>query len=258
MEINEELLRPHLLFNSPFRYNEYITLSPVRMKDYIDFSIFSTALTLRKDAIFQEKKLIKMGYFEFIKYSFRNFELAKKYEENQLPYYYDFIVGLLQIICGQDAKILYNSSNLDLYINDFLITDEVFDDLRKIIIIQNDIDFNIDEFMNIDTVNALEKARAFEAEKNKQKANIEDYIDSIVISLRVDEEYVSNITIRKFWRYVKRINKHESYNARLTGEMGGFVKFKEPLEHWMTTLDVEDKYENLKTNESELRSKVEG
>ena len=40
--------------------------------------------------------------------------------------------------------------------------------------------------------------------------------------------------------------------------MGGFVKFKEPLQHWMTSMEVVDKYENLKTNEDDLRSKIEG
>ena len=140
---------------------------------------------------------------------------------------------------------------------DFLVTDEVFDDLRKIIIIQNDIDFDIDEFMNIDTVKALEKAREFEAKKNKEKADIEDYIDSIIIGLKVTEDYVSNLTIRKFWRYIKRINKHEEYEACRSGQMSGMVTFKEPIQHWMTSIEVTDKYENLKTDEEELRSKIE-
>ena len=117
----------------------------------------------------------------------------------------------MQLTCGDDVDIKYNSSTLDISINDFQITNEVFDDLRKIIIVQNDIDFDIDEFMNIDTVKALEKAREFEAKKNKEKSDIEDYIDSLIIELRVTEEYVSNMTIRNFWRYVKRINKHEEY-----------------------------------------------
>ena len=198
-----------------------------------------------------------MGYLEFIKYACRNDELAQKYNMPLLPFYYDFIIGILQLTCGEDVEIKYNTSTLDFSINDFLITDEVFDDLRKIIIIQNDIDFDIDEFMNIDTVKALEKAREFEAKKNKEKADIEDYIDSMIIGLKVTEEYVSNLTIRKFWRYIKRINKHEEYEACRSGQMSGMVTFKEPIQHWMTSIEVTDKYENLKTDEEELRSKIE-
>ena len=227
------------------------------MKDIITFQQYQIALTLRKDSIFQDKQIIKMGYLEFIKYACRNDELAQKYNMPLLPFYYDFIIGILQLTCGEDVEIKYNTSTLDFSINDFLITDEVFDDLRKIIIIQNDIDFDIDEFMNIDTVKALEKAREFEAKKNKEKADIEDYIDSIIIGLKVTEDYVSNLTIRKFWRYIKRINKHEEYEACRSGQMSGMVTFKEPIQHWMTSIEVTDKYENLKTDEEELRSKIE-
>lgn len=257
MEISKDTLFPYLIYNKEIKYNEHITLYPIKMKDIITFQQYQMALTLRKDAIFQDKQIIKMGYLEFIKYACRNDELAQKYNMPLLPFYYDFIIGILQLTCGEDVEIKYNTSTLDFSINDFLVTDEVFDDLRKIIIIQNDIDFDIDEFMNIDTVKALEKAREFEAKKNKEKADIEDYIDSIIIGLKVTEEYVSNLTIRKFWRYIKRINKHEEYEACRSGQMSGMVTFKEPIQHWMTSIEVTDKYENLKTDEEELRSKIE-
>ena len=226
MEINKDTLFPYLIYNKEIKYNEHITLYPIKMKDIITFQQYQIALTLRKDAIFQEKKIIKMGYLEFIKYACRNNELAEKYNMPFLPFYYDFVIGILQLTCGKDAAIIYNTSTLDFSVNDFLVTDEVFDDLRKIIIIQNDIDFDIDEFMNIDTVKALEKAREFEAKKNKEKADIEDYIDSLIIGMKVTEEYVSNLTIRKFWRYIKRINKHEEYEACRSGQMSGMVTFK--------------------------------
>ena len=257
VEISKDTLFPYLIYNKEIKYNEHITLYPIKMKDIITFQQYQMALTLRKDAIFQDKQIIKMGYLEFIKYACRNDELAQKYNMPLLPFYYDFIIGILQLTYGEDVEIKYNTSTLDFSINDFLVTDEVFDDLRKIIIIQNDIDFDIDEFMNIDTVKALEKAREFEAKKNKEKADIEDYIDSIIIGLKVTEDYVSNLTIRKFWRYIKRINKHEEYEACRSGQMSGMVTFKEPIQHWMTSIEVTDKYENLKTDEEELRSKIE-
>ena len=257
VEISKDTLFPYLIYNKEIKYNEHITLYPIKMKDIITFQQYQMALTLRKDAIFQDKQIIKMGYLEFIKYACRNDELAQKYNMPLLPFYYDFIIGILQLTCGEDVEIKYNTSTLDFSINDFLVTDEVFDDLRKIIIIQNDIDFDVDEFMNIDTVKALEKAREFEAKKNKEKADIEDYIDSIIIGLKVTEDYVSNLTIRKFWRYIKRINKHEEYEACRSGQMSGMVTFKEPIQHWMTSIEVTDKYENLKTDEEELRSKIE-
>ena len=185
VEINKDMLFPYLIYNKEVKYNDSITLYPIKMKNIIEFQQYQIALTLRKDAIFMNKEIIKMGYWDFIKFAFRNDELANEYNMPLLPFYYDFVLGLLQLTCGDDVDIKYNSSTLDISINDFQITNEVFDDLRKIIIVQNDIDFDIDEFMNIDTVKALEKAREFEAKKNKEKSDIEDYIDSLIIELRV-------------------------------------------------------------------------
>lgn len=256
MEVNYESLYPSILFNKEIKYDEHITLYPVKMKDILLFQQCQMAFILRKDSIFQEKEIIKMEYLDFIRYAYGNFELAQKYQVLLLPMYYDLILQLLQLVCGETARITYNQSTLDFSINDELITNEIFDDLRKIILIQNDIDFDIDEFMNIDTVNALEKAKEFEAKKNKEKADIEDYIDSLIIELKVTEEYVSNLTIRKFWRYIKRINKHEEYQSFRSAQMTGMVTFKEPMKHWMTSIEVEDQYENLKADEDNLRSKI--
>lgn len=256
VEIDKQSLLPFVIFNKEIKYNEKITLYPIKMKDIIAFQQYQMALTLRKDSIFHEKQIIKMEYLDFIKYACRNDELAKNYDIPSLPFYYDFILKILQLVCN-NTEIKYNTSTLDFSINECLITNEIFNDLRRIIIIQNDIDFDIDEFMNIDTVKALEKAREFEVKKNKEKADIEDYIDSLIIGMNVTEEYVSNLTIRKFWRYIKRINKYEEYKACMSGQMSGMVTFKEPIQHWMTSIEVADKYKNLKTDEDELRNKIE-
>lgn len=254
VDINKSSYYRQLLFNEPIEYNG-ITLFPIKMKDIIDFQQFQSAFTVRKESIFHEKNIIKMTYWEFIKFAYRNFELAEKYALPLLPYYYDFILNTFLLVCGDNIDLKITDRTLDCSINDIEITSTIFDDLRKIIMLQNDIDFD-HEFMNIDTLNALEKARDFEMKKNKEKTEIEDYIDSLVIGLKVTEEYVSNLTVRKFWRYIKRINKHEDYQSGHAALMTGMITFKEPLKHWMTSLDVEDKYENLKTDEEELRSKI--
>lgn len=169
VEINKDSLYPYLLFNKEIKYNDKITLYPIKAKDILIFQQCQSALTLRKDSIFSEKEIIKMQYLDFIKYAYKNTELSQKYHIPILPLYYDFILQILQISCGEGAAVAYNQKTLDISVNDLLITNEIFDDLRQIIIAQNDIDFNINEFMNIDTVKALEKAREFEAKKKQRK-----------------------------------------------------------------------------------------
>lgn len=257
VEINQALLYPYLIFNKEFKYSDTITLYPVKMKNVIEFQQWQVALTLRKDSIFQEKNFIKMEYFDFLKFTFGNFELAQRYELPALPLYFNFFIQLLRLVCGNNADVQLDESTFEVTINGGLITNDIFEDLRKIILLQNDIDYNVDEFINADTVNALEKARAFEAKKKKEKYDIEDYIDSLIIELSVSEEYVSNLTIRKFWRYINRINKHEEYQSCRSAQISGTIKFKEPISHWMTSIEKTDKYADVKTDEKELRRKVE-
>lgn len=163
-----------------------------------------------------------------------------------------FAIKLLQLCCkDQDVKI----SQEGIFINDKIITPEIFDDLRRIIIIQNDIDFDIDEFLNYDTEQRLLKAQK-DLNKDTVKATIEDYIDSLVVVMNTTKEYIKNMTIRKFWRYIKRYQLHERYTITKTGECSGMVSFKEPIKHWMVSLEDDDKYKDLKTNENSLKGKI--
>lgn len=255
MELTKQGLKDYLLFDTPIHYNENITLYPLKMMNILKFNQYQHAFTVRKDAIFMEKTFIKMTYLDFLKYASQDVEISIKYKMPLLPYYFDMACRLLLLMCGEDSHIEIDE-DLTIHLNDCEITSNIFDDLRRIFIIQNDVDFDMDEFMNIEALNALEKARDFEAKKNKSNGDTEDYIDSLAIALSVPSDYIENLTIRKFWRYVKRIQKHETYEACLTGQMGGMVTFKEPLQHWMTSMEVTDKYANVKANEDELRSKI--
>ncbi len=255
MKINKQMLLPFMMYNSPIRYSENIVLHPILMKDIIIFQSLESSITLRKNSTFREKKIIKMTYLDFLLFSAGNMELEIQYNILGLSNYYYHAIKLLQLCC-KDSDIRIEKDTGKFTINGEIVTSEIFDDLRRIIIIQNDIDFDIDEFINYDTEQRLLKAQK-DLSRDDDSVSIEDYIDSLVIVMHVTEEYVMNMTIRKFWRYIKRYNLHETYTIAKTGECSGFVKFNEPIKHWMRSIDDdEDKYKNLKTDESELRSKV--
>lgn len=254
VEISKDTLFPYLIYNKEIKYNEHITLYPVTMNDITTFQFLSQSIIVRKNSTFHDKKIIKMTYLDFLLYCLDNVELEQEYNIPELSHYYIYAIQLLQLCCkGADIKI--NQQTWQIMINDEVITPQIFDDLRRIIIIQNDIDFDIDEFLNYDTEQRLLKAKK-DLNKNEDKASIEDYIDSLVIAMNTTEERIMNMTIRKFWRYIKRYQLHENYMIAKTGEFSGMVSFKEPIKHWMVSLDEEDKYKDLKTDENELRGKI--
>lgn len=255
MVYNKENMLPYLIYNKPFQYNESIAIYPVTMADVITFQFLSQSIILRKNSIFRKKEILKMAYLDFLLYCFDNKELEDEYGLDGLSQYFYYAVQLLGLCC-KDAEIKINERDGGIYLNGFLITPQVFDDLRRIIIIQNDIDFDIDEFINYDTEQKLQQAQ-----KNLTKGtkvNIEDYIDSLVIAINTTEDRIMNMTIRKFWRYIKRYQLHEGYTIAKTGECSGFVTFKEPIKHWIISLDDDDKYKDLKTDQRSLTKKIKG
>lgn len=256
VEINENIIYSNLIFNSPVKYSENITIYPVRMENIFDFQQFVQSITVRKDSIFSLKQILKMSYLDFLFYCSNNQELAQEYSLELLPYWYVYAWHLLKLVCI-DQEILISETEGAFQINGELITPEKFDDIRKIIIIQNKVNFNIDEFMNYDTEKRLKEAQNIISKQNKEKATIEDYIDSLVISLKLTDEDIKQLTIRKFWRYIDRINMHDDYTIQKTGEMSGMVTFKEPIKHWMNSIQKVNEFENAKMNEEEIRSKVE-
>lgn len=255
MEINEEVLMPYLIYDEPIKYTENITIYPVHMRDIIEFQQYISSITIRKNSIFRTKEIIKMSYLDFIYYCSNNFELSEQYKIKYLPILYGMAYKLLELVCnGQEIK--YSTKEGLFIINGEIVDSKKFDDLRRIIIIQNNVDFDIDEFMNYETELALKKAQEYEANKTKETYTIEDYIDSYMIAMKSTEEDVKKLTIRKFWRHIKRILKYDNYKIMQTASCSGMVTFKNPIQNWMSSIIVEDRYSNVKGDEKMLKGKI--
>lgn len=254
MNFNKTTLFPYLIYNRPFPYSNSITLHPVTMNDVVPFETFSPSILVPKNSLFHDKKIIRMSYLDFLTYSAGNLALEEEYKMPGLSEYYLYAIRLLQLCCPE-AKIQLIPHSLQFSVNGETITPEIFEDIRRIIIIQNDIDFDPDEFINNDT-----KQRLLHAQKALSKdtpgATIEDYIDSLVIAMNCTEEHIMQMTVRKFWRYIRRYQLHEGYTLAKTGECSGMVTYKEPIRHWMVSLDHEDKFKDFKTDENSLRGTI--
>lgn len=255
MDINNDTLYSYLLYSSPIYYTEDLVLYPVKMGDILDFNLYKSSIIVRKNSIFPVKKIIKMSYLDFLFYCHDNEELAKEYKMPLLPYYYSFALKLLQLVF-KDQEVLASSTHGGFRINGISITADQFNDIRKIIIIQNGIDFDIDEFIHYDTEKELMKAQ--DAISKGDKATLEDYIDSVCVGMDLSEEKVKDLTIRKFWRYVKRISKRDIFTIMKSAESSGMVKFKEPVQYWMCEIDETDKFKDVKTDTQSLKKMIGG
>lgn len=252
---DKKTLAPFLMYSTPITFKEKITLYPVSMEHVMEFQGLSKSITFRKDSRIGDKKILKMTYLEFLFYAIDHPELNLLFEDTpDLSKYLQYLFLLLRLVCpNQEISFYENTGNL--VINGCEITHDEFDDIRRIIILQNGINFDIDEFLNYETEMSLKKAEQ-KMSQGADPVTTEDYIDAMCVALHLSEEEIKNMSIRKFYRIVKRQKLHEDYTIMRTGEMSGMVKFKQPLKYWIRSTDEDDKYAHLKADEGELRSKM--
>lgn len=251
---NKDTLAPFLLYSQPIPFNEQITLYPITMKNIMEFQMYSRSITFRKDSRFGIKEIIKMTYLDFLFYAMLHPELSELVEDTpDLGKFFFYTINLLGLVC-KDQPLDINDEG-QIRINDYVINADEFDDIRRIIILQNGIDFDIDEFLNYETEKRLQKAQK-DMNKGNDTVTVEDYIDSLCLVLNVSEQTIMDMSIRKFWRLIKRHELHETYTIMKTGECSGMVKFKDPIKHWMRSIEEEDKYAHLKADENELKGKI--
>lgn len=259
MRITNDTMQANLLYSTPFHYtgknNTFdLVLYPVTMENILEFSIFKQSILVRKNSTFPVKNVIKMSYLDFLFFTYNNVEFAAQYTMPFLPAYYIFAFELLRLVF-KDQEVEVRSDKGGFRVNGIEVNDAMFDDFRRIIILQNGIDFDIDEFIHYDTEQELLKAQEA-LSKNKDNSTIEDYIDSVCVALNRTEHDVKDMTIRKFWRYIKRINKLDMFKAMKAAESTGMVKFKEPVQYWMSTIDNKDKFSDVKTDAETIRNMI--
>lgn len=281
-KINVETLAPLLIYSKPIRYKNWI-FKPIIMKDYIEFMQWQQALTIRKNSTFREKELIKMSYRKLLRFCFMNESVAMRYNMPFLMLAQSYWFAIIQHTCcgvvvknhktnntskapqdvlqaetiKYDVDVGFDNDGF-VTINGHTLTDKECNDIRRLIICQNGVDFDVDEFINYETEQALNAAMEKNRKNKGDLPGVEDYIDSFIVSQKISEEEVMQMPARKFWRYITRLNRYDDYKIRRMGESSGLVKYKEPLVHWMAPIDGEDEYESVKTSKSELDKTIRG
>lgn len=259
MQITDDTLRSNLLYSEPFHYTDKnntfdLVLYPVTMEYILDFSMCKQSILVRKNSTFPVKKVIKMTYLDFLFFTYGNTEFAQQYNMPLLPIYYLLAYKLLKMVF-KDQEVEAKANEGGFRINGVDINATQFDDIRRIIILQNGIDFDIDEFIHYDTEQELLKAQKA-TNGNKNDSTIEDYIDSVCVAINKTEQEVKEMTVRKFWRYIKRISKKDAYMAMKSAESTGMVKFKEPIQYWMSSIEEKDQFEKVKTDTQTLKQMI--
>lgn len=247
----EEYLK-ELYFDEPIPYKGLL-IYPVTMKDYLDFHLFVNCLLVDKNSI-PDVNIISMSYLRFLYY--------QSLEHNE-PYIYMIKVLLclvLHIDIEEEINFYVDERDRAFFkINGIEYNADDFDNIAQIIFKQNCIT-PIDETIQKEVRDALEKAEEYKMRQNKYKmCSLEEQMICVLISTSLKMQDIYNLTLRKFEKILQRVDAKLHYEIYLSASMSGFVKFKneDAIQHWMNDLSKSDKYADVKVDMETMRNKIE-
>lgn len=248
-------LEPYIFYDKPVPYKKLL-IYPALMSEYIDFHWAVISLLLDKNST-PDSKIISMPYLSYLYYLIREDEKSPylsmlkclflmvlhidKKEEDRIGFY-------------EDNGKAYFSIDGEMYDNDDLIN------IKKIIFEQNCIE-DIDESIQKEVRDAMEKAEEYKLKQNANKiCSLEEQMICVSISSPYKLEEIYKLTIRKFSKMLQRIDHKLHYQIYLNAEMSGMVEFKnkDSLVHWMSDLNKEDRYQDVKVDMDDMNSKIDG
>jgi len=246
------------IYDMPIEYKE-LKIYPVIMEDFFEFNYAIESLLIDKDSI-PDPTVISMTYYEFLIY------IGSQIEEKNRLNNPQYKLDLLFRIClhlDRDAKESpitygYDGKKAAFQINGKIYYSKDLDAIKNIIIKQNNIE-TFDPNIRKETRELLDKARNFKAKITGDKqCNLEEQMICLSITTGWPLEQIYKMTLRKFKKYVRRIDHKLHYEIYKTATMSGFVEFKDKNfpKHWMVDLDKEDRYDDVLVDFNSVSDKI--
>lgn len=169
-----------------------------------------------------------MSYMKFLYYTI--FETGG---ENATAFS-DLIYGVFSL-CLRDNKpdIFFKTVDGELFlsVNEVLLSSDDFDELAKIILLQNNPDYD-DSYIDPELEEDLAKVEELK-NKGSKMVSIEKQMISVSIGAGLLFEDVKNMTIRKFRMYLSMIDAKLHYTIAKQAEISGQVKFESEIKHYL-------------------------
>lgn len=241
------------IYDSPVPYKDLL-IYPATMRDYIQLHFYADCLLLDKNS-YPDVNIISMTYLGFLYYistQHGNEELTK-------------LNGLFHLcfkvpMDDENGGIKYYTRGGNPYflVNGIEYDSDDFENIRKIICDQNCIEM-LDENIQKEVRDEMDKAKEQRRKQNQNKiCSLEDQMICALISTNLKMEDIYDLTVRKFSKILQRVDHKLHYQIYKTASMSGFVEFKDKsmLKGWMSDLEENDKYSDVKVDRDEFEQKI--
>lgn len=245
MDKNYEI---YYIYDSPVEYKK-LKIYPVSVLNALEFYFYVDCLLLDKNSV-PDAKIISMSYLDYLFYKNENDNI-----------YLQKLDGLLKLVLKSE-DIRYGIFNKKHVIQiDGEIYDSIdFDEIKSIICDQNSVE-TIDENIRKETRDELDKAKRIKDKSigATKMCGFEDQLICISISTGMTLDEIKLMTLRKFKKYLARIDHKLHYEIYKLAQSSGFVEYKDKNfpKHWMADLENEDRYSDVLIDEDEVKNKIE-
>lgn len=135
--------------------------------------------------------------------------------------------------------------------NKIVLNASEFDDVRELIMYQNDIK---PEHFDTRTEMILNQMKDKIRTTRKDDIDIEDLITVVSYFMHIDIKDMENMTIRRFNRYLDIIFSYDSYEMYKPLEVSGMVNMKSEVKHWLNHYEPKGRYDDIITSSKKLMS----
>lgn len=132
----------------------------------------------------------------------------------------------------------------DKMFNIITISSEEFDEMRQLIMLQNDIK---PQHFNAETEKLLYemKIKLKSTRKDNSYTTMEDLITIVSYSMHISNEEMENLTIRRFNRYLDIALSKDDYYMYKSLELSGAIKMKSEIPHWVKHYEPKGKFDDV-------------
>lgn len=237
MRIEEtELLDRYLPFDKPVPYKNLL-ISPIKLRDMYEVQGILGILQVDKNTL-GEVSFISMSMLRFILMVVCGEELLQKElyallykalsidKKKEITVYLDDNEEYIMIgnkLSEVDDYVILDEHNL------IKITSEDFDEIIRIILYQNILDYT-DKYVDPDVKKAADEYYRLK-NKNAVKVPLEHKINCVQLKTGMTRKAIGDLTMRNFYQLFNTLVDESDYIAAKTAEFNG-VQFKSPIEHW--------------------------
>lgn len=229
------------VFGKPTEYKS-IKIYPIKINNMLEFYENVNCLTINKNKI-PDVEVIKMSYLLFL------ITLSQK-EPEILEMLYR---TLNMVLKDQKYELGFQNEKLKLKVNDIIISDFDFDNIKNIILKQNLL--NIEQILDPELEKRLKEAEEFMSSRNKS-ATLEERIIAYHCVSGMKYEDIEQLTIYQFNKGLERmqlIKNFEVYTYPLL--KGGSTN---QIQDWLMHIEEKGRYDHLLISESQFSKITNG